>query len=122
MMFQKLYYIFNQNHKKALDELKNKNEFLEKENHGLNVFLAEALDKNQEMRKEIKRTLEYATMLDEKYNKVKAYATKEMTRTISDYKLIVGEAEELERLVRDCEKQDLKIAYNHKKYLLVSKG
>jgi len=121
-MFQKLYYIFNQNHKKALDELKNKNEFLEKENHGLNVFLAEALDKNQEMRKEIKRTLEYATMLDEKYNKVKAYATKEMTRTISDYKLIVGEAEELERLVKDCEKQDLKIAYNHKKYLLVSKG
>ena len=122
MMFQKLYYIFNQNHKKALDELKNKNEFLEKENHGLNVFLAEALDKNQEMRKEIKRTLEYATMLDEKYNKVKAYATKEMTRTISDYKLIVGEAEELERLVKDCEKQDLKIAYNHKKYLLINKG
>ena len=121
-MFQKLYYLFNQNHKKICDELRNRNEFLDKELHLANMRIVDALDKNQEMRKEIKRTLDYATMLDDKYNKIKAYATKEMTRTISDYKLIAGDAEELERLVKDCEKQDLKIAYNHKKYLLINKG
>ena len=121
-MFQKLYYLFNQNHKKICDEFRNRNEFLDKELHLANMRIVDALDKNQEMRKEIKRTLDYATMLDDKYNKVKAYAKKEMCRTIDDYKLIVSDAEELERLVKDCEKQDLKIAYNHKKYLLVNRG
>ena len=121
-MFQKLYYIFNQNHKKIVTDLKNRNEFLEKENYQLTLQLAEANDKNREMRKEIKDTKERGEILYHKYCRINEYVQKEKARVLDDARSIQGDIDQLEIILTKNEKQDLKVAHNHKKYLLVNRG